>query len=57
VEIERIVSEAMLLLDDGDEYERMSRAHNPYGDGYAAMRIVKILSDSQDEKFLNEFMK
>lgn len=39
-----IVSEVRRLLDSTDEYQAMSRAHNPYGDGHAAERIVeKIL--------------
>ena len=39
-----IVSECARLLDDKDAYETMSRAHNPYGDGKAAGRIVRELS-------------
>lgn len=39
----RIVSEAVRLLDDENHYEVMARAHNPYGDGKAAPRIVKEL--------------
>lgn len=31
------------LLEDKDEYERMSKASNPYGDGFACKRIVDIL--------------
>ncbi|MDK8463856.1 UDP-N-acetylglucosamine 2-epimerase (non-hydrolyzing) [Marinobacter sp. SS13-12] len=31
------------LLDDEAVYERMSRAHNPYGDGKACSRIVEFL--------------
>jgi UDP-N-acetylglucosamine 2-epimerase (non-hydrolysing) len=31
------------LLDDATVYERMSRAHNPYGDGEACRRIVQFL--------------
>jgi UDP-N-acetylglucosamine 2-epimerase (non-hydrolysing) len=38
---ERIVAEAASLLDDGEEYARMSRAHNPYGDGRASERILR----------------
>lgn len=38
-----IVREAALLLDDSSEYERMSRAHNPYGDGIASKRIINVL--------------
>jgi UDP-N-acetylglucosamine 2-epimerase (non-hydrolysing) len=40
---ERIVAEAELLLDDRAEFERMSRAHNPYGDGHASERIADAL--------------
>jgi UDP-N-acetylglucosamine 2-epimerase (non-hydrolysing) len=35
-----IVSEVAHLLDDAEAYEAMSFAHNPYGDGKAASRIV-----------------
>ena len=42
---ERIVSEAMRLLDDHAEYTRMTRVHNPYGDGHASPRIADILAD------------
>ena len=31
------------LLDDPAEYERMSQASNPYGDGFACARIARIL--------------
>ena len=31
------------LLDDPVEYDRMSKASNPYGDGYACKRIADIL--------------
>jgi UDP-N-acetylglucosamine 2-epimerase (non-hydrolysing) len=40
---ERIVAETNLLLDDGAEYQRRSRIHNPYGDGRASVRIRDIL--------------
>ncbi len=40
---ERIVAEAARLLDDADAYSAMARAHNPYGDGRAAERIVATL--------------
>jgi UDP-N-acetylglucosamine 2-epimerase (non-hydrolysing) len=39
----RIVAEASRLLDDAGHYDRMSHAHNPYGDGNAARRIVRYL--------------
>lgn len=38
---ERIVAEATRLLDDASAYAEMSRAHNPYGDGLASVRIVR----------------
>lgn len=40
----RIVGEAARLLDDARAYARMSRAHNPYGDGRASARIVEELT-------------
>jgi UDP-N-acetylglucosamine 2-epimerase len=42
----RIFDAVSLVLTDKAEYERMSRAHNPYGDGHAAARIAAILRDS-----------
>jgi len=39
----RIVDESIRLLDDRKHYERMSHAHNPYGDGQASRRIAAIL--------------
>ena len=35
-----IVAEASRLLDDETAWATMSKAHNPYGDGKAAGRIV-----------------
>lgn len=37
----RIVEEAVLLLDDEREHARRAGTRNPYGDGYAADRIVQ----------------
>lgn len=42
---ERIVAEVQNLLDDKDEYKRMSEAINPYGDGFASQRIVEIIKN------------
>lgn len=39
----RIVREAERLLDDEAEYLRMSRIHNPYGDGRASGRIRQAM--------------
>ena len=38
-----IVSETRRLLTDPAAYARMAQAHNPYGDGHAAERIVTAL--------------
>lgn len=42
--VETIVKEVNLLLENEGEYEAMSRAHNPYGDGFACQRILDALS-------------
>jgi len=34
-----IVREVSTLLDDDNAFEAMARAHNPYGDGHASVRI------------------
>jgi UDP-N-acetylglucosamine 2-epimerase (non-hydrolysing) len=41
----RIVVETAFLLDSPEEYERMSRIHNPYGDGHACERIEAALRE------------
>ena len=38
---EMIVREVKRLLENRTHYLRMSRAHNPYGDGKSSMRIVR----------------
>lgn len=40
---EIIYTEFTRLLNDRDEYNRMSKASNPYGDGHASERIADIL--------------
>lgn len=40
---ERIVANVSELLDNDATYKRMSRAHNPYGDGNACDRIIDVL--------------
>jgi UDP-N-acetylglucosamine 2-epimerase (non-hydrolysing) len=42
-ERQKIVEETRRLLNDGDAYAAMSRAHNPYGDGQAVSRIIEIM--------------
>lgn len=44
---EEIVSTVNTLLDDPETYERMFKAHNPYGDGQATERILKELAMSE----------
>jgi UDP-N-acetylglucosamine 2-epimerase (non-hydrolysing) len=39
----KIVEETSLLLKDKESYQAMSKAINPYGDGFASRRIVEIL--------------
>ncbi|WP_072415040.1 non-hydrolyzing UDP-N-acetylglucosamine 2-epimerase [Collinsella phocaeensis] len=39
-----ICREFSRLLSDADEYARMSRASNPYGDGHASERIADVLA-------------
>ncbi len=43
-EEETIYKAFKLLLEDEDEYEKMSKASNPYGDGFASKRIADILT-------------
>ena len=40
---DKIVKEAQKLIDDKRAYEKMSKAHNPYGDGKASKRIVEFI--------------
>lgn len=42
---ERIVNEVSTLLNDKAEYNNMSRAVNPYGDGNTCQRIIKFISE------------
>ena len=40
---ENIYNNFKLLLEDSEEYEKMSKASNPYGDGFASKRIADVL--------------
>lgn len=44
---QKIVAEAAVLLTDKSAYKTMGGAHNPYGDGKAAARIVAALLELQ----------
>jgi UDP-N-acetylglucosamine 2-epimerase (non-hydrolysing) len=46
-----IVSEVSRLLDDQAYYDRMSHAVNPYGDGKACSRIVRLLNGEDVERY------
>ena len=45
----RIISSVDLLLKNDKVYEKMSRAHNPYGDGNACKKICKIIEVNANE--------
>lgn len=45
-----IVGEAVRLLEDSAEYQRMARLHNPYGDGHASGRIAERIADYMTDK-------
>ena len=47
---EAIYKEFSLLLDDKAEYEKMSHAINPYGDGFAGDRIADIIEFGSPKK-------
>ena len=40
----KIETEVSKLLQNEEEYKRMSKAHNPYGDGNASKRIIEFLT-------------
>jgi len=42
----KIIKEAQKLIDDKIEYEKMSKSHNPYGDGKACNKIIDFLKES-----------
>ena len=42
----RIVAELFTLLDDKQAYAAMARAHNPFGDGRSAPRIMELIANA-----------
>jgi UDP-N-acetylglucosamine 2-epimerase (non-hydrolysing) len=40
----KIINEVSALLDDERNYEKMSKAVNPYGDGLACGRIIEVIA-------------
>jgi len=43
---EKILAEARKALKDDEAYQRIAHAPNPYGDGFAAERIVSLIQES-----------
>jgi len=41
----KIINQVSLLLENKANYEKMAKAHNPYGDGHATARHIKALED------------
>jgi len=52
-EKERIVDEASFLIEQPEEYEKMAKAVNPYGDGRASKRIISALLGEPVEPFIS----
>lgn len=48
---DKIITEVSTLLDDEEAYHKMSQAVNPYGDGKACDRIVRILNNEVVERY------
>ena len=48
---DKIFNEVSMLLEDEKAYEIMSKAVNPYGDGKACNRIVRILNGEEVEHY------
>ena len=47
-DIDKIVNSANTLINNEEEYLKMSKAANPYGDGFASKRIVDIIENYFD---------
>ncbi|PSW03903.1 non-hydrolyzing UDP-N-acetylglucosamine 2-epimerase [Photobacterium lipolyticum] len=47
--VDQIILEVSRLLTDSVEYERMSVAHNPYGDGTASKHILDAISNAHEK--------
>ncbi len=41
-DFQKIIDEANLLLNNTEEYKKMAKAINPYGDGYASEKILEL---------------
>lgn len=49
-EVAAIAQNLRKLLTDTAAYQRMSVAHNPYGDGHASQRIVQVLAQLRQKQ-------
>ena len=47
-DVQKIITNVSQLLEDHDVYEKMSKSHNPYGDGNACKRIIAALKQIQN---------
>ena len=48
---DKIMNEVSTLLEDENAYAKMSKAVNPYGDGKACDRIVRILNGEEVDRY------
>lgn len=48
---DKIMAEVSTLLEDEEAYNKMSKAVNPYGDGKACGRIVRILNGENVDRY------
>lgn len=48
---DKIMDEVSTLLDDKEEYSKMSHAVNPYGDGQACRRIADTLAGKETDRY------
>jgi UDP-N-acetylglucosamine 2-epimerase (non-hydrolysing) len=46
--VKLIVKEAQELINSQQSYDKMSKAHNPYGDGKACKKIIKFIKGIND---------
>ena len=44
-EFNNVAKELSSLLENPEEYDKMSKAQNPYGDGYASERILDAIAE------------
>ena len=48
---DKIINEVSTLLEDAEAYAKMSHAVNPYGDGKACFRIVRLIQGEHVERY------